>query len=79
MKDSPIFYLNYLKQLIEIKGHSVVLYDDKVEKEKNKHKIDKVECMLGITCFVILVLKSLCIDNEFEYLMTKQKKVNSNN
>lgn len=64
MKDSPIFYLNYLKQLIENKGHSVVLYDDKT-KEKNKHKIDKVECMLSI--------KDIC-DNEFEYLMSKQRQ-----
>ena len=65
MKDSPIFYLNYLKRLIEIKGHSVEIYNDKVEKEKNNHKIDKVEGMLEI--------KDIC-DNEFEYLMTKQKQ-----
>ena len=65
MKDSSIFYLKYLEQLLIEKGNSVIFYDDKVEKEKNKHKIDKVEGILEI--------EDIC-DNEFDFLMTKQKK-----
>ena len=65
IKDSSIFYLNYLKRLIEAKGHTVEIYNDKIVKEKNIHKIDKIESILEIDDIEC---------DEFEYLMSKQKQ-----
>jgi len=70
MKNSNIYYLSYLKLLLEKKGHTVTVSDYYKNQPKNEYKIDKIDNILSIKDIT---------DDEFEYLLDKQKKSKASN